>query len=876
MRRFGRAAVMAAVAATALVAAVPALGQGVSLSFVGRAAGGGMSSSGGASEISAYSPGTKRLFVTNGATNKIDIWNVANPASPSRIASVTLPNATGVQSVATNGTLVAAATTVGADSTEGKFEPGRIFIFDTSGTLDPRAPSGVAVGMLPDSVHFTPDGKTIVVANEGEPRNYCQTGGQFVAANDPQGTVSVIDATAATLRASSIDFTAYDASAAAIRTAGGRVYGPGATVAQDLEPEYVAISADSKTAFVTLQENNAVAEVNLETRAVVRVMGLGYKDHSVAGSGLDPSDREVSSSQGAIAINTWPVFGMYQPDNIATYTGVDGTRYFVTANEGDAREYPCLLGGTSTSASQAEDGRIKDLKLDATAFPDRAAQETDAQLGRLTVTRFAPTASLPTTWTATESSQPTQSPYGGQSIAAAASSVTGRGLTAAYVLGARSMTIWRAPAGTGVGTAVRVADTGDLMEQRAAALLPSYFNSDGNSSTGGFNSMDTRSDNKGPEPEGIAIGNAFGMTLAFVGLERQNGVMVFNISDPTKPTFLNYLNTTNYTATSGANYATNTNAGDVSPEGILFVRASDSPTGKPALFVSYELSGTTAIYNVDGTAVKPDAPTGVTARTDGRSAIVSWTAPREDGGGALLGYNVVSRPGGYTCTADTTTSCRIPSLPLNRKYTFTVTARNLAGSSPASAASAELTTNSFRPSGVSDVTLRAGASSIRASWRRSADTGGLKIDRYIATAVPGGRRCETTGRSCTIEGLTPGRRYGVRVVAVNAVGQSVPVRADRVLVGFTQGATTIARESPLAVRWLVRTHSTGKVVGRIVSGECTINGGRITATGPVGSRCVIKVTVGASASHASVTRILALEIREPRDYTDVFARARRS
>jgi hypothetical protein len=351
--------------------------------------------------------------------------------------------------------------------------------------------------------------------------------------------------------------------------------------------------------------------------------------------------------------------------------------------------------------------------------------------------------------------------------------------------------------------------------------------------------------------------------------------MAFDITNPASPTYLDYLNTSNYSGNFVTGKATAA-AGDVSPEGLQFVRASDSPTGKPALIVSYELSGTTAIFNINGTAVKPGAPTGVTAKADGRTAIVSWTAPKEDGGGAILGYNVISKPGGYTCTADATTSCRFPSLPLNRKYTFTVTARNIAGSSPASEASAELTTNSFKPSGVSDVSLRAGFSSIRASWRRSADTGGVKIDRYIATAVPGGKRCETTGRSCVIEGLTPGKAYGVRVVAVNAVGQSAAVAADRVLVGFTQGATTIAQESPLAVRWLVRTHSKGKVVGRIVSGGCTIAGGRITATGPVGSQCEVKVTVGASRGYASMTRILSLEIRGPRDFTDLFARARRS
>jgi len=847
---------MAAVAGTALVAAMPAMGQGVSLSFVGRAISGDGNMG---SEISAYSPSTKRLFVTNGATKKVDIFSLANPASPTKVKSVTLSGLGDLQSVATNGSLVAVAAYT--DATDGKYLPGRVFLMSTDGTIDPRAPQGIAVGALPDSVHFAPDGKTIVVANEGEPKTYCQTSGEFVDANDPKGSISIIDTSATTLSATTLEFTSFNSKAADIRSAGGRVYGPGADVDQDLEPEYVAISADSKTAFVTLQENNAVAEVNLVTKTITRIMGLGYKDHSVTGNGLDPSDKD-----NAVNIQTAPIKGMYQPDAIGTFAASDGTQYFVTANEGDAREYTCVLNAANTpnnsSGLQAEDASFKDIDPDGTVLV--SADEAEARFGRLGITRFAPAGMVAPT------------AYGGSSYAANASRVS-----ALYALGARSLSIFKAPSAQGVGAAVLVGDTGDVLEQKTAALLPQYrFNADWSSSAGGPNGgsatgFDVRSDNKGPEPEGLALANAFGKTLAFVGLERVGGVMAFDITNPASPTYLDYLNTSNYSGNFVTGKATAA-AGDVSPEGLQFVRASDSPTGKPALIVSYELSGTTAIFNINGTAIKPGAPNGVTAKADGRAAIVSWTAPKEDGGGAILGYNVISKPGGYTCTADATTSCRFPSLPLNRKYTFTVTARNIAGSSPASEASAELTTNSFKPSGVSDVSLRAGFSSIRASWRRSADTGGVKIDRYIATAVPGGKRCETTGRSCVIEGLTPGKAYGVRVVAVNAVGQSAAVAADRVLVGFTQGATTIAQESPLAVRWLVRTHSKGKVVGRIVSGGCTIAGGRITATGPVGSECVIKVTTGASRGYASMTRILTLEIREPRDFTDLFARARRS
>jgi hypothetical protein len=361
--------------------------------------------------------------------------------------------------------------------------------------------------------------------------------------------------------------------------------------------------------------------------------------------------------------------------------------------------------------------------------------------------------------------------------------------------------------------------------------------------------------------------------MAFVGLERVGGVMAFDISNPAAPKYLAYVNSATFDGNFNTGKATAA-AGDAGPEGVLFVRASDSPTGKPALIVSYEYSGTTAIYNLNGTAVKPGAPTGVTAKADGRSAIVSWTAPKEDGGGAITNYVVTSKPGGYTCTADATASCRVDALPANRKYTFTVKTRNIAGDSPASDATAEITTGSFKPKAPNGVSLRAGSNSIRVMWKRSPDNGGVKIDNYIATAKPGGKTCSSTARSCVIEGLTPGTKYAVKLVAVNAVGTSATVGTDRVLVGFVQGAKAIAQESPLAVRWLVRTHSPGKVVGRIADGDCSIADGRIVATGAVGTTCSVKVTVGRAAGFSSMTRTLALEIRAPRDYKDVFARSR--
>jgi hypothetical protein len=634
--------------------------NGISLEFLGRA-NSGVGNAG--SEITAFDAASKRLFVTNGATNKIDFFDISNPSAPVFIKSADLGalGVTGIQSVASKSGLVAAAAAVGGNNQAA----GKVFLMDVNGIIDPRAAQGIVVGSLPDSVHFSPDGKTVLTANEGEPRDYCLTDGVLPTTTDPHGSVSIIDVTAKTLTATTLDFSYLNTRAADIRTSGGRIYGPGATVAQDMEPEYIAISADSKKAFVTLQENNSVAEIDIASKKIVRVLGLGYKDFNAAGNGLDPSDQDSSSNSG-INIANWPVKGMYQPDAIATFTDAAGDHYFATANEGDAREYKCLLGGLSTGSAQAEDSRVSAVGVDGTILASTVA--SNSNLGRLGVTRFEPS-----TYT-----------NNGTAVTAAAST----DFTSLYTLGARSLTIWKSPTGTSeIAGAIVVADTGDTIERKIAEILPTYFGADWNTSNGTPNSKDSRSDNKGPEPEGLAVGKVFGRTVAFVGLERIGGVMAFDISNPAKPAYLTYVNSSIFAGVGGANFATaGAPSGDVSPEGVLFVKATDSPTGDPLLIVAHELSGTTAIYKIVGTATKGSQPLAVSARLSKTSATVSWTQPEDDGGRPITSYVVVSSPDKKYCTT-TTTSCVVKGLRAGVKYTFTVNARSGGELSAASVAS---------------------------------------------------------------------------------------------------------------------------------------------------------------------------------------------
>jgi len=483
-------------------------------------------------EIAAYDPGSKRLFSVNLELKQLDIVDLSNAELP--VLTQTVPLGGNPNSVAVHDGIVAVAV-------EGpqKTDPGNVKFFNTSGALLNQ----LTVGALPDMLVFSPNGKWLLVANEGEPSSY---NNNPVPSVDPEGSVSIIEMRrdVTSLTQLNVRTATFSPSIPQENSSSIRIYGPNATFAQDIEPEYITVSHDSKTAWVTLQENNAIGILNIPTATFTKIVGLGFKDHLLAENKLDSSDRDVpgSSNNGIINIRNWPVFGMYEPDAIASYR-VKGETYLVMANEGDTRDYP---------PGFTEEARVGTLSLDAAAFaaqgyPDVTTGATGLRnndnLGRLTVTNVNGAKELD----------------------------NDADFERLYVPGGRSFSIRRAN-----GTLVY--DSGDDIEQRTAALVPTVFNSQGDAAT-----FDSRSDNKGPEPEGVAIGKVSGRTYAFIGLERTGGVMVYDISKPTAPKFATYINTA---------------PTDLSPEGIFFIKKKDSPNGKPLLVVSHEVSNTVAIFEI--------------------------------------------------------------------------------------------------------------------------------------------------------------------------------------------------------------------------------------------------------------------------------------
>jgi hypothetical protein len=456
----------------------------------------------------------------------VDVLDVSDPDNPVKIDFIDVSDlGGGVNSVVVKHGVVALA--IQADE---KTDAGVVAAYWTRSL---EFIGSVPTGSLPDMITVSPNARYVLIANEGEPNDDYSI--------DPEGSVTVIEifGQLEKVRATTVGFGEFNDKADELKAAGVRIYGPGATVAQDFEPEYIAVSKDSRTAYVTLQENNAIAVLDLRKLKFTDILPLGYKDHSLPGNGLDASDRD-----DAINIANWPVYGMYEPDAIAAYEA-RGKTFLVTANEGDARDYDTF----------AEEERVKDLDLDPTAFPDADELQEDENIGRLTVT---------TTMGDTD----------------------GDGdFDELYALGGRSFSIWDTKGRL-------VFDSGDLLEQITAEAFPDDFNSD-NAENGSF---DNRSDNKGPEPEGLTIGEVRGRTYLFLGLERIGGVVIFDITDPTSPQFVEYVNNRDFGGDAEA-----FTAGDLGPEGLKFIPASASPTHRPMLAVGNEVSGSTTLYEVEVT-----------------------------------------------------------------------------------------------------------------------------------------------------------------------------------------------------------------------------------------------------------------------------------
>lgn len=484
----------------------------------------------------AHDASKQRLYHIDAVRDEIVVLDIDDPRFPhkeetidlGRIGegAVALAFRSGVLAIAFRGPNTSSAGTVAFINRDGR----------------PEAPP-VRVGAQPTMLVFSPDGKKLLVPGRGEASDDYGT--------DPEGTLSVIDwcrsfpCSRPDIKV--IDFRAFNARRQELVARGVRFLGPGADVADDLEPESVTVSPDSRTAWITLQRNNALAVVDLVRNEVRDILPLGSKNHLLKGRGLDASDED-----GRIRIARWPLRSWYQPDYIAAFPA-NGRTFLVTANEGDPRDF----------SGFQEVARVADLPLDAVTFPNRMTLQQPTNLGRLRVSRVE--------------GQNAHGQY-----------------ERLYAFGGRSLAVWTAGGKL-------VAETGNAFERVTAAAVPRFFNVPDDS-----NAFDETSDQRGPEPEPLAVGAVDGRQYVFIGLERISGMMVYDVTNPYRPHFEQYINNRNFAVDPAAVCEKGKRespacaaVGDLSVEGVLFIPASRSPTGVPLLVVSHETSDSITLYRVD-------------------------------------------------------------------------------------------------------------------------------------------------------------------------------------------------------------------------------------------------------------------------------------
>ena len=526
----------------------------LNLTQIARYSAGQYNVDGGVMEIVAYNQATEWAYAINGQSGKLAAIPLAGLTAGAHVEALTgteidvkalveAEDSTFQYGDMTSVAISPDSTTLAAAlQAQGSNDAGRVALFtcEEDGTLTLEAL--VETGAQPDMVTFAGDG-VVLTADEGEPR---EGYGENIA--DPKGSVTVVDVEAQ--ESTVVDFSAFDSQRDQLAE-DGIVLKKGSAPSVDLEPEYIAVSGGK--AYVTLQENNAIAVLDIESQAFEGVYSAGFEDHSTTAIDLDKKDDAYDPQTYE------SLLGIRMPDGIAAFT-VEGATYLVTANEGDAREWGDEDQGTFYLS---EDER--DFGEEGVTSPTGAITAENSGLE-------------------------------GKVVFFKTEDFDGLDPEKDYVFGGRSFTVFQA---TENGLE-EVFTSGDDFEALTAQYVPEYFNASNDNAV-----LDDRSGKKGPEAESVTVGTVDGKTYAFVALERTGGVMAYDVTDPEAITFVNYVNTRDFgtTVEGSEEYEDGeldkwVTGGDVAPEGLLFLDAASSPNGEPLLLAACEVSGTVAVYQL--------------------------------------------------------------------------------------------------------------------------------------------------------------------------------------------------------------------------------------------------------------------------------------
>ena len=273
-------------------------------------------------EIVALNQNQKIAAVVSGDSKLSIVSYQKGFDQPNLINTLELPG--NAQSVAINNDgLIAVAVSINDNN------DGRIYFYRLAGNNQPEAKGFVVVGNLPDSIKFSQNGRLLLSANEGEPSKFYGTNDGI----DPEGSISVVKVNASKPKQSKIinlDFSGFTTDE--LRASNIRISGENPTPRLDIEPEFVAISPSGRTAFVTLQENNGIARVDLKNYEIDAIFSQGSKDWSSIP--VDTTDED-----GIYAPRPSNFVGLRMADGIDSFR-YKGKTYLITANEGDSRVRP--------------------------------------------------------------------------------------------------------------------------------------------------------------------------------------------------------------------------------------------------------------------------------------------------------------------------------------------------------------------------------------------------------------------------------------------------------------------------------------------------------------------------------------------------------
>lgn len=484
---------------------------------VGRA-----NADGGVAEIVTYNKDDKVFYVVSGVTQSIDLVKINSDGSTECNKRINIGDVLKGQDInvgdmtsvsySNEKNLLAVAV-----QDEDYKNNGHIVILDKEGNYK----ESFECGVQPDMVTFTKDGKYIISADEGEPRE------GYVNGIDPKGSVTIIDVENKSTNKVEFNINRVEA------LNNGVLLKKDSNPVEDLEPEYIAISDDNKTAFISLQENNAIASIDIESGDINYVKGLGFIDHSLEGNEIDAVRGKGKNAK--IDIKNDNFLGTPMPDGIA-FLSKNGKDYILTANEGDAREW-------GKKKNKYENTKSK-------KFDEKADKKTEYLDNDKT---------------------------------------DGLDENKIYLLGGRSFSIYDA------SDLKRVYNSGSDFEKITARIFPDFFNTS-NDEDKGPDKLDARSNKKGPEPENVEVLSIKDKTYAIIGLERISGIMIYDITDPTNPVYKDYFNNRKFVkSVEDGEEVGLEERGNIGPEGLCAIEAKDSPTGKPLALVANEVSGTVQV-----------------------------------------------------------------------------------------------------------------------------------------------------------------------------------------------------------------------------------------------------------------------------------------